>query len=232
VKPDALLYSFLRIIMFGVAKVYWRVTMEGRENLPARGGYVLAPIHRSNVDTPLTGLLTRRRLRYIGKDSLWKIRPIGWVLSMLGAFPVRRGTADRDAIRQCIAVTSSGEPLVMFPEGTRREGPVVADLFHGPAFVASRTGVPIIPVGIGGSERTMPRGAKFIRPVKIHMIVGRPIEPPAAGDRGAVSREAYRKMTTELHGELQRLFDLAQARALLKFGGRRERRWPRRRDRR
>jgi 1-acyl-sn-glycerol-3-phosphate acyltransferase len=131
----------------------------------------------------------------------------------MGGFPVKRGTADREALQQCIDVIESGEPLVMFPEGTRREGPVVENLFHGPAWVASRMGVPIVPVGIGGSERTMPRGAKFIRPVKIHMIVGRPIEPPAPDQAtGRVSREAYRKLTGELQDELQRLFDLAQSR--------------------
>lgn len=212
-KPEVAVYQFLRILVFAVAKVYWRLTIEGRENVPAEGAFVLAPVHRSNVDTPLAGLVTARRMRYLAKDSLWKVKVVGWFLLKMGGFPVRRGAGDREALRHCIEAIEAGEPLVMFPEGTRRDGPIVEDLFHGPSFVATKTGVPIIPVGIGGSERTMPRGAKFIRPVKIHMIVGRPIEPPPAGEDAQGSREVRRKMTAELQGELQRLFDLAQARA-------------------
>lgn len=207
-------YAVLRAIVLVLAKAYWRVTIEGRENLPPSGAYVVAPVHRSNVDTPLTALITRRRLRFIAKDSLWKYAPIGWVIFTLGGFPVRRGTADREALLRCLEVVRAGDPLVMFPEGTRREGPVVEDLFHGPAFIASRARVPVVPVGIGGSARTMPRGAKFIRPVKIHIIVGTPIDPPQpppGTDR--VPREAFRKMTAEIEAELQQLFDRAQARA-------------------
>lgn len=212
--PSVAAYKLIRIILFAVAKVYWRVTIEGRDHIPTTGAYVLAPVHRSNVDTPLVGLVTPRRLRYLAKDSLWKNRAMGWFFSTMGGFPVRRGTVDRAALEQCIAVVQAGEPLVMFPEGTRREGPLIEDLFHGPAFVASQTGVPVIPVGIGGSARTMPRGAKFIRPAKVHIIVGPPIEAPQPADgREHVARDVRRKMTGELQGELQRLFDLAEARA-------------------
>jgi 1-acyl-sn-glycerol-3-phosphate acyltransferase len=206
-------YAVLRAIVGGFAKLYWRLTIEGRENLPTSGAYVLAPVHRSNVDTPLAALLTRRRMRFIAKDSLWKFAPFGWFISTFGGFPVRRGMADRDALLRCLAVVNAGHPLVMFPEGTRREGPVIEDLFHGPAFVASRAGVPVVPVGIGGSARTMPRGAKFIRPVKIHIVIGPPMQPPPPDEgTGRVTREAHRKMTADIQGELQRLFDLAEAR--------------------
>ena len=66
----------------------------------------------------------------------------------------------------------AGEPLVLFPEGERKSGPVVQPLFDGAAYVALKAGVPIVPVGIGGSERVMPKGAKFIYPRKVHVIVG------------------------------------------------------------
>ena len=99
----------------------------------------------------------------MGKDSLWKFAPIGWLLSALGAFPVTRGTADREALKRCIAVLEMGEPLVLFPEGTRQSGPMVMPLFDGAAYIAVKAGVPIIPLGIGGSEKVMPKGKKMRR---------------------------------------------------------------------
>ena len=117
----------------------------------------------------------------MGKDTLWKNRPFGWFLSSLGGFPVTRGTADREALRRCVAVLEAGEPLVLFPEGERKSGPTVQPLFDGAVYVALRAGVPIVPVGIGGSERVMPKGARFLHPHKVHVIVGAPIELPATG---------------------------------------------------
>ena len=70
-----------------------------------------------------------------------------------------RGSADREALRRCVAVLEAGEPLVLFPEGERKSGPTVQPLFDGAVYVALRAGVPIVPVGIGGSERVMPKGA-------------------------------------------------------------------------
>jgi 1-acyl-sn-glycerol-3-phosphate acyltransferase len=151
-------------------------------------------------------------MRYMGKDSLWKISVLGKLWSALGAFPVRRGAADREALRQSVAVIERGEPLVLFPEGTRRFGPVIEHLFEGAAYVATRAGVPVVPVGIGGSERAMQKGRKLPRPVKIHMVVGKPLHPPpSAGARA--SRRAVHELTEQLHVELQRLFDDAQEKA-------------------
>jgi 1-acyl-sn-glycerol-3-phosphate acyltransferase len=89
----------------------------------------------------------------MGKDSLWLKRWKGWLCSALGAFPVSRGTADREALRRCIVVLEAGEPLVLFPEGERKSGPVVQPLFHGAAYVAVKTGVPIVPVGSAARSR-------------------------------------------------------------------------------
>ncbi|MEY3806607.1 MAG: hypothetical protein RIR69_1419, partial [Actinomycetota bacterium] len=145
-----LFYRIMHTIVVGVVMAYTRTKVVGRHNIPKHGPYVLAPIHRSNIDTPLAAAVTARRLRFMGKDSLWKFGPIGWILSALGAFPVTRGTADREALKRCIAVLENGEPLVLFPEGTRQFGPQVMPLFDGAAYVAVKAGVPIVPLGIGG----------------------------------------------------------------------------------
>jgi 1-acyl-sn-glycerol-3-phosphate acyltransferase len=202
-------YKIMRAIVVGAAVGYTRTRVVGRHNIPRSGAFVLAPIHRSNIDTPLAAAVCSRRLRFMGKDSLWKIRAIGWLLSALGAFPVTRGTADREALKRCIAVLEMGEPLVLFPEGTRQSGPTVMPLFDGAAYIAVKAGVPIIPLGIGGSERVMPKGKKMIYPRKCVLVIGEPMTA-RLDETGRVSRSAVKELTEKLTVDLQRLFDEAQ----------------------
>lgn len=208
-RSGLVLYRVLRFIIVGFLRLYTRTTIIGAHNVPTDGAFVLAPIHRSNIDTPLAAAVTSRRLRFMGKDSLWKVRPIGWVLSALGSFPVTRGTADREALRRCVTVLEGGEPLVLFPEGTRQFGPLVMPLFDGAAYIAVKAGVPIVPVGIGGSARVMPKGSKMILPRKCVLVVGEPIRP-AMDQSGRAPRSAVKDLTATLSNELQRLFDEAE----------------------
>ena len=203
-------YALVRGLILVVAKLLGRVRVIGAEKIPASGPFILAPVHRSNVDFALTSIITRRPMRFMGKDSIWKSRLLGRFVSMLGAFPVHRGTADRDALRACTDIVSGGSPLVMFPEGTRMSGPVVHELFDGTAYVAARTRVPIVPVGIGGSEAMMPKGAKLPKPTKLVLLVGDPIPPIEHTEHGRVPRSAVSELTAELHTRLQDLFDEAQ----------------------
>ena len=93
---------------------------------------------------------------------------------------MERGTADRAALRAAADVLALGEPLVMFPEGTRQQGDRLrrADMLDGPAFVAARAGVPIVPVGFGGTVRALPIGSMIPRPVRVIAVVGAPIPSP------------------------------------------------------
>jgi len=207
------LYQFIRVSIVAAAKLLGRAEVHGRERVPAKGAFVLAPVHRSNIDFGLASLVTKRRVRYMVKDSIWKSKLLGRFVSYNGGFPVNRGAADREALRTCIEVIELGDPLVMFPEGTRRSGPVVEELFDGPAYVAAKTQVPIVPVGIGGSEAMMPKGSKFIRPHKIVLVVGEPIEPPPPSEGGRTSRKAVKAITEQLRVDIQKLFDDAQSRA-------------------
>lgn len=204
-------YRLVRNLLTFFCRTFWRTSVVGRKHIPRSGPFILAPVHRSNIDTPLVCTVTRRRMRYMGKDSLWKKQPVGWVLSALGGFPVSRGTADREALRRCIEVLESGEPLVLFPEGERKSGETVQPLFDGVTYIAMKSGVPVVPVGIGGSERAMPKGKKYLRPSKCVVLVGEPISPPS--NEGRASRSAVKEFSAQLHAELQRLFDAAQLRA-------------------
>lgn len=208
---DLVFYRVVRAVVVGFCRLFWRLTIEGVEHVPAEGAFVLAPVHRSNIDTLVVAAVTRRRMRFMGKDSLWKVGWLGKVFSALGAFPVHRGTVDREALRRCIEVVEAGEPLVVFPEGTRQSGPHLQPLFEGAAYIATRTGVPIVPVGIGGSEAAMPKGSKLLRPVKVHVVVGEPLYPAPPGPSGRAPRSAVHDLTEQLAARLQDLFDQAQA---------------------
>lgn len=204
-------YALVRGLVTLILCTWCRMRIHGRENIPTTGPFVLAPVHRSYIDTPIASACTRRRLRFMGKDSLWKKRPIGWILSALGAFPVTRGSADRQAVTRGIQVLQSGEPLVLFPEGERKSGPTVEPLMDGAAYIACKAGVPIVPVGIGGSERVMGKGAKFLWPHKVVVVIGAPIPAPVSVE-GRMPRAAVKEVSLELHARLQELFDDAMSR--------------------
>jgi 1-acyl-sn-glycerol-3-phosphate acyltransferase len=212
-KGELLFYAVIRAILLGACKVWFRVSAKGQENVPAEGAFILAPVHRSNLDFAIVLICSKRRMRYLAKDSLWKGQGF-WakVFTGLGGIPVARGSADREALRTCIEVLDAGEPLVMFPEGTRQHGPVVEELFDGTAFVQSRTGVPIVPVGIGGSEGAMPKGSKIPKPRKVTVVIG-PVLPASDAVGPKAKRAAIRDRTTEIRTVVQALFDEAQVQA-------------------
>ena len=207
---DRVAYRFFWSLLWLACKAWFRFRVVGKQNLPAEEAYILAPVHRSYLDTPVGGMVTARRQRFLGKESLWRNRAAGRFLTIVGGFPVERGTADRAALRACQEVLERGEPMVMFPEGTRQHGPVVdPDLMHaGPAFVAARAGVPIVPLGIAGTDHAMPGGSMLIRPVRVVMVVGEPIRPSEVD--GRIPRRMVDELTERLRVGLQGCFDEAQ----------------------
>lgn len=204
-------YGLTWITSVSIGKLYFRERVYGRQHVPATGAFIVSPVHRSNLDSPAIAPVTTRRMRYMGKESLWKRGWSAWYFTAAGGFPVERATADREALKACQVVLERGEPLVLFPEGTRQSGPVVTEMFDGPAWLACRAQVPILPIGIGGSETAMGKGTKFPRPARITVVVGAPIYPPRPGDNGRVPRRAVRELSDGLRATLQDLFDEAQA---------------------
>lgn len=211
--PQRIFYFIWWWICWIIGKGWFRITITGQENVPTRGAFIVSPIHRSNLDTPVMALVTKRRVRFMGKESLWKSRFGAWYFTNLGGFPVDRGTADRGAIKATLAVIDRGEPVVMFPEGTRQFGPKVCEMFDGPAYIASRAQIPIVPVGLGGTERALGKGARFPRPTKITMVIGQPIMPEPPNESGRVPRREVRELTERLGDAIQELFDEAQRQA-------------------
>jgi 1-acyl-sn-glycerol-3-phosphate acyltransferase len=199
-----------RDVLVFLSRTLFRLRVVHGERIPIDGAYVLAPSHRSYFDTPFLAAVTRRRIRFMGKRELWKH---GWsarLFNALGAFPVDRDNPDRAALRTAMAALQGGEPLVVFPEGTRRFGPVVCDLHDGAAYLAARTGVPIVPVGIGGSEDILAKGRKLPKFKKVVVVVGEPLDPPERGTAGTVRRADVAELTGRLEKAVQEVFDEAE----------------------
>ncbi len=213
-QGSRLFYRGFRVFALGLFRAWTRLSITGSEHIPASGGFILAPGgHRSLIDTPAAAMTSPRLLRFMGAEKYFDAPGVGWALKAVGGFPIERGIADRGALRMAEELLRRGEPLVIFPESTRFEGPEVQPLKEGAAFLAARAGVPIIPVGFGGAARAWPKGKKLIRPRKMTIIIGRPIHPPQTSDGGRVKRSQVKAMTTELRDELQNLFDRAQIQA-------------------
>ena len=200
-------YRAVRRTIMVVLYPYFRVRRRGLEHLHVAGAVIVAPVHRSNLDTPLLAGMTRRRLRALSKESLFTNRAFGWFLSALGAFPVRRGVADREAIREAVRMLEAGEQVVVFPEGTRQTGSQVGTVFDGMSYLASRTGAPVVPVGIAGSEAAMGAGTRLPRRVRVAMVAGPPIQPPAR----RMTRPQMSRFSETVRDRLQTAFDEAQA---------------------
>ena len=213
-KRDRIAWFIARSAVAGAAKLWFRYEVHGRENLPDDHAFILSPVHRSNLDTPLLPVIRKEQIRFMGKESLWQVNAFSsWFLTLMGGFPVEREAVDRSAMEAAEGILERGETLVMFPEGTRRSGPIVqAENMHsGPSFVSGRQQVPIVPVGIASTEEAMPIGKKFIYPVKLVFVIGAPIPPPAQNDKGRVPRSVLKEHTELLRQTLQELFDQAKS---------------------
>lgn len=164
-------WSFIHL----VARTYFRLSIRGARNFPKSGPVLIVANHASWLDPPLLAAAAGRRLAFFAKAELWEKKLTGMMLSWFGAFPVRRGEGDRNAIRQAIAVLKKGHPLVFFPEGNRSSDGMLGEAKTGVAMILAQ--VPetqILPVRIDGSFAAYGKGAKYPKPAKISLTVGKP----------------------------------------------------------
>ena len=175
------------------------------------GPVIVAPVHRSNLDAPLLVTLTRRRLNFLGKESLFSPKPVAWFISALGGIPISRGVGDREALKAAQTLLEKEESIVVFPEGTRQTGTKVGEVYDGAAFLAARTGAKVVPVGIAGTEYSFPSGAKFPKRARVCYVVGEPMEL-SNPEGGRISAPQRKKFSDDLAVRLQEVFDEALAR--------------------
>ncbi|HEX3241963.1 MAG TPA: 1-acyl-sn-glycerol-3-phosphate acyltransferase [Solirubrobacterales bacterium] len=174
------LYILARIFMTPFSLVYFRYQREGRENGKLGGGLIVASNHRSFFDPFLIGgsLPWRRPMNYVAKVELFENPVQAWILSRLGAFPIRRGESDEESVETARRIIERGGTVCIFPEGTRIRSGSLAEPKRGVGRLALETGAPVLPTAVVGSEHVR-RGWR-IRPRKVKVRLGRAIRFPRA----------------------------------------------------
>jgi 1-acyl-sn-glycerol-3-phosphate acyltransferase len=180
-KMPPFLWTTIRVLVKIVFAIIARVRLSGLENVPAAGPFIIASNHLSWFDVPLIPAYFSRPVIYMAKEETFQSR-IGWLVRFLGAFPVKRGEADRQALRTADEQLKEGNIIVIFPEGTRSRTHTMARGHSGLGMIALRSGVPVLPVAVSGSEKLL----KKFRP-RITVTYGQPMILKPRGQK--VTRE-------------------------------------------
>lgn len=159
-------YRFAKVLVNIFTRCIFRIKRIGVENIPEYDSAILAVNHRSNWDVVMVGVTTPRDIKYMAKAEMFKNKFLGKFFSSLGAFPVKRGRGDVSAIKGSLSILSKKNIMLMFPEGRRVKNASRGQAKAGIAMIATRAGVPVIPVHIIGNYRFMS---------KIKVIYGKPI---------------------------------------------------------
>lgn len=197
-----MLYFLIRTILRVVFRVVFRWRIYGEENIPAEGPVLVAANHVSFLDPPVVGCAISRKVHFMAKAELFKYPVLGWLFRSFGAFPVRRGAADRTAIKMALDLLKQGEVIGIFPEGTRnRTGQVLAPQ-HGVALLAIKADASIVPAAVTGT--TVRRRILGIPvPSKVIVRIGKPIS--VAEYDGRVDKDTITELSQKVMKRIREL---------------------------
>lgn len=183
------MYAFLRWVMRFMTRTYLvgLFHLEGRELVPRQGGLLVCPNHVSTIDPPMVPAFLPRGDSWSMAKAEYFARPnfTNWLFTSYHAFPVVRHSADRRALKRASDVLTSGEVLVVYPEGTRIETGGLEVAEPGAGFLAQKLEVPVLPVALIGTRECFPKGAHWPRRVPVRMVIGRPFHLPARRPDGS-----------------------------------------------
>jgi 1-acyl-sn-glycerol-3-phosphate acyltransferase len=200
-----------------LARVLWHARVEGDEHIPREGAFILVSNHCSNLDPEILGWAigyrSRRLIHFMAKVEMRTWPVIGWLASQSGVYFVRRGEGDRAAQRFSLQALGGGRPIALFPEGTRSRDGRLKSFKSGAAFLAMRSGAPILPVGIAGTHRLFPDRSKLPHPSRVIVRVGARFTLPHVAD-GRIDREVLAEGTERILSEVEALLPVGQRRAV------------------
>jgi len=199
------LYALVRGIIAPLFRVYFRMHVSGADCIPKEGAAIVAPNHKSFWDSFFIAACTRRHVRFMAKTELIEAR-YGRLLVRLGAFPVRRGQADEDALETARTVLRQGGLLALFPEGTRVRDPEgLGSPKRGAGRLALEAGAPLVPTAITGTQRLF--AGPFPKPVRVQVAFGEAIEvrgrEPTPAEAARVTEEELWPEVEETYGTLR-----------------------------
>ncbi|OFX17005.1 MAG: hypothetical protein A2Z18_01725 [Armatimonadetes bacterium RBG_16_58_9] len=182
-------YVVGKALSAAVCRIFGRWKVLGRDNIPTKGGALLCANHVSYIDPPAVGGGCPRPVRFMAKSQLFKVPVLGFLIHRVGAFPVKRGTADRGALRKAVELLESGEIVGMFPEGTRSLDGKLQEPELGAGMIALRADVPVIPVALVDTENLLRPHSFFFRFSRVKVIYGEPV--PLSDLREKTGRQAF-----------------------------------------
>jgi 1-acyl-sn-glycerol-3-phosphate acyltransferase len=198
-----------------VSRLLWRAKLEGVEHLPRSGAFIVVANHCSNLDPLMMGWATGNQIgrvvHFMAKIEMRRWPIIGWLATQAGVYFVRRGERDRAAQRFSLDALAEGRPIAIFPEGTRSRDGHLKEGKPGTAFLAMRSGVPIVPAGIAGTQRIFPRGARFPRASRVTIRFGAPFTLDHV-PTGRLDRDALAAGTERIMGAIEALLPPEQRR--------------------
>jgi 1-acyl-sn-glycerol-3-phosphate acyltransferase len=189
-------YYFGRVLIHILVFPFASWAVKGRENIPAQGPLLVVCNHLHLADPPIVADSIKLKAVIMAKEELWRHSWSRYFVENFGAFPVRRGGVDREAIRQAENWLKQGVSLIMFPEGTRSSNARLQQAFPGAALIALRLGVPILPVSIAGTEKLNHLLRCLWHRAKITVTIGLPFKPPSPD--GKLTRDRRSELTDEI----------------------------------
>jgi 1-acyl-sn-glycerol-3-phosphate acyltransferase len=187
-------YKTVRFLFYAYYRLFHRFQVEGLENVPEKGSFLLAANHLSFLDPAALGCRLPRNLHYLSRDNLFK-GPLGMIIRSLNSIPVNRSQLDLATLRRVLKVLNDGHPLLVFPEGTRSEDGRLADGKKGVGMLVAKSQVPVLPARIIGSYEIMGKGKYFPRiGRKLRVSYGR-LRSVAELDPGGKGGERYEKIS-------------------------------------
>ncbi len=168
-------FRFARFWCWIFCNLFFRIRVYGRENVPDKGAFVLVANHQSYLDPVFCGIPLKRPLYFLARDSLWKNRFFGWLISSVNTIPVRQDKADLSAMRKVIGKLKEGRGVCLFPEGTRTSDGKITPFKPGFGLLCRRGEAAVVPVLIDGAFECWPRRKKIFSPGRIDVCYGKAI---------------------------------------------------------
>ena len=200
-----LYYLFKWTVVNPVFRMYFRGRVQGAERVPKEGPLVVVANHASDFDPPILANCMRRPVSFMAKEELFKVPVLAPAIRLYGAYPVKRGSADRSAIREALKQLDQGWAVGVFLQGTRTQDGRIPQPKLGAALIAAKAQAPLLPVSIWGTQRILPKGRKMPRSVPLTVRIGEPIAAPAS-----TNKDLLWATTEQCTEAIHRLHDLGR----------------------
>lgn len=188
---------FIKNVFWLLLKITYRIKISGKENIPKDGAVIICPNHIHALDAAVIVAFSKRKINVLAKEELFKGRFVKWLADLFGIYPIKRDSADMQAMKISLKVLKNQEPLMIFPEGTRNGLEKGVPVKNGAVVIAIKSGTPIIPVGIKGTFKIFS---------KITVNIGKPIYYDEYKEN-LKDKEIVSKLTEDLMKEIVKLRD-------------------------